>query len=60
MIAGLLRAADLLPAGVVSATFYQHLKLIILQCANGDYQHARRLTKRGHNIRESKRENSVR
>jgi len=51
MIAGLLRAADLLPSDVISATFYQNLKMITLKWANGDYQHVRRITKRGRNTR---------
>lgn len=49
--ANLLRAADLLPAGVTAVTFHQKLKLISVHWTNGDHEYIRRVSKRGRNTR---------
>jgi len=50
-MSALLRAGDLLPSGISSATFNQQLKFVTLQWCNGDYQHIRKVTKPGRNTR---------
>jgi len=50
-LSALLRAGDLLPSGLSSATFNQQLKIVTLQWSNGNYQLIRKVTRRGRNTR---------
>jgi hypothetical protein len=52
-MSALLRAGDLLPPGITSATFNQQMKFVVLQWENGIYQFIRRITKPGRNTRVS-------